>query len=214
MLKKKSAEKNRRRFFAIGLRRKSPRRRPNFKPPDLTYFHFAAANQIRAVIESRRADLDSMYTLVMGRPEIDPVLLLGVALLQVLERLPDRQAVERCLFDVRWRLALGIPDDWQCIHPSTLSYFRDRLLKHGRGRLVMDAGLEAMNKAGYLGKRQAVRIDSTHVLAEISTMSRLECVRETLRLALDFLLEWGGPAAWEPFGLEQNEVLFPWRCSW
>ena len=156
-------------------------------------------DQVRPALEARRAPLDQMYAAVLGRPEIDPVFLLGITQLQILERMPDRQAVERCLFDVRWRLALGIPDEWTGLDPSTLSRFRGRLAEHAQARLALEAGLEAMRAAGYLGRRTAVRIDSTHVLAEVSAMSRLECVRETLRLALEFLVEWGGPAAWEPW---------------
>ncbi len=156
-------------------------------------------DHVRPAIEARRAGLDAMYARVMGRPEIDPVLLLGVTALQALERVPDRQAVERCLFDVRWRLALGMPDDWEGFHPSTLAHFRGRVAEYGQAKLVLDAGLDAMYAAGYLKRPRAVRIDSTHVLAELAAMSRLECVRETLRLALAFLTAWGGAAAWEPW---------------
>ena len=156
-------------------------------------------DQIRPVIEARRAELDEMYAADLGRPEIDPVLLLGITELQALERVPDRQAVERCLFDIRWRLALGLAEDWSGFHPTTLVYFRARLVQHGQAQLIMEAGLEAMRAAGYLRERHAVRIDSTHVLAELAKLSRLECVRETLRLALEFLADWGGPAAWEPW---------------
>jgi hypothetical protein len=156
-------------------------------------------DRVRPAIEARRASLEKMYAATLGRPEIDPVFLLGITQLQMLERMPDRQAVERCLFDVRWRLALDIPDGWTGLDPSTLSRFRARLAEHAQARLALEAGLEAMRTAGYLGRRHAVRIDSTHVLAELSAMSRLECVRETLRLALDFLAEWGGVEAWEPW---------------
>ena len=37
------------------------------------------------------------------------------------------------------------------------------------------------------------------LLGRIADMSRLECVRETLRLALDFLVALGGPEYWEPW---------------
>jgi len=156
-------------------------------------------DHIRPVIEARRRELESMYAPVMGRPEIDPVLLMGLTLLQALERLSDRRALERALFDTRWRMALDISDGWIGIDPSSLSYFRARLSRHGGAKLVFEAGLEAMRAAGYLGNRRAVRIDSTHVLAELAAMSRLECVRETLRLALAFLAAEDGGAAWEPW---------------
>ncbi len=154
---------------------------------------------IRPALEARRRELEAMYAQRMGRPEVDPVFLTGVTLLQMMERLPDRQAITACRYDARWRLALGLPEDWAGIDPSTLVYFRRRLARHQLATLALESGLAAMRSAGYLRPHAAVRIDSTHALAQIARLSRLECVRETLRLALAFLSAFGGPAAWEPW---------------
>ncbi|MBI3985989.1 MAG: transposase [Lentisphaerae bacterium] len=156
-------------------------------------------DRVRPAHEARREDLEAMYAPVMGRPEIDPVFHAGVTLFQMMERLPDRLAIMACQYDVRWRLPLGISEDWAGIDPSTLVYFRQRLAKHRLATVALDSGLAAMRSAGYLRQHGAVRIDSTHVLAQVAHMSRLECARETLRLALDFLVAFGGPAAWEPW---------------
>jgi len=156
-------------------------------------------DRVRPAIEARRQELEAMYARVMGRPEIDPVFLTGVTILQMMERLPDRQAIMACQYDARWRLALGIPEDWAGIDPSSLVYFRRRLAKHRLAKVALEAGLAAMRSAGYLRQHGAVRIDSTHVLALVAHMSRLECVRETLRLAVNFLVAFGGSAAWEPW---------------
>lgn len=154
---------------------------------------------IRPALEQKRAALDAMYDPVMGRPEMDPVILMGVSILQIMERLPDRQAVWACLYDVRWRLALGLPCDWQGFDPSSLVYFRKRVIQNDQAKLALDAALDAMRKTGYLKIRGPVRIDSTHILAAVAHLSRLECVRETLRLTLDFLSAFGGSAKWEPW---------------
>ncbi len=156
-------------------------------------------DRIRPALERRRGDLDAMYSQRIGRPEIDPVLLAGISLLQFMERLPDRQAVRACLFDVRWRLALGLPSDWHGMNASTLCRFRERLCRHGQAKLVLDAGLEAMRQAGYLRGRGPVRIDSTHMLGLVADMSRLECIVETLGLALEFLQAFGGQDEWMPW---------------
>lgn len=150
-------------------------------------------------IESRRRDLEAMYAPVLGRPETDPVFLTGLTILQMMERLPDRQAIMACQYDARWRLALGISEDWAGIDPSSLVYFRRRLAKHRLAKVALESGLAAMRSAGYLRQHGAVRIDSTHILAHVAHMSRLECVRETLRLTLSFLVAFGGSAAWEPW---------------
>ncbi len=147
-------------------------------------------------LEKRRAGLEKMYSPVMGRPETDPVLLMSATVLQIMQRLPDRACAEACLYDARWRFALG---DAPPFHPTTLVNFRNRLAGNGEARLALDACLEAMREAGYLTCR-SVRIDSTHLLGRIAAMSRLECVRETLRLALGFLSAFGGAGEWEPWG--------------
>lgn len=155
--------------------------------------------RVRPALEAQRAVWEAMYAPVMGRPEIDPVWLAGVTLLQMMERLPDRQAIRACQYDARWHLALDLPSDWKGIDPSTLVYFRRRVTQHGCAQMALKAGLDAMREAGYLRRHGAVRIDSTHVLAQIAHLSRLECVRETLRLTLDFLAAFGGASAWEPW---------------
>lgn len=166
---------------------------PDFKPFALFRDH------IRPMLEARRKELDAMYEPVLGRPEIDPVLLMGLTILQMMERLPDRQASAACRFDLRWRIALALPADWEGLHPVTLCNFRSRLAQHGQGRLALDAALAALRAGGHLASRSPVRIDSTHVLGAIATLSRLDCVRETLRLALIFLNGLGGPEVWEPW---------------
>lgn len=150
-------------------------------------------------LEEKRADFEAMYDDLMGRPEIDPVLLAGFTILQMMERLPDRAAVSACLYDVRWRIGLNLPTRWESFHPTTLVYFRRRLANSGSAKLALEAGLDAMRRTGYLKGHQVVRIDSTHALGRIAKMSRLECTRETLRLALEFLTAFGGSAVWEPW---------------
>jgi transposase len=152
-------------------------------------------DRVMQSLEERRGKIESMYSPVMGRPEADPVMLMGVTVLQILARLPDRACAEACLYDARWRLALG---DVPRFHPTTLVKFRNRIASHGNAKIVLESCLGAMRDAGYLKSCAAVRIDSTHLLGRIADISRLECVRETLRFALEFLAEFGGAGAWEP----------------
>lgn len=157
------------------------------------------AEQVRPQLIRLRPQLAAMYCAENGRPAEEPVRLLGVLILQYMERLPDRQAAEACTYDLRWKLALGMEADETAFHPTSLVYFRRRLLKHQLTAIAFDAVLEAMRKAGYLKARKAQRLDSTHVIGLVSQMSRLECVRESLRLALEHLENdpaLARPAAW------------------
>ena len=160
---------------------------------------FLMREHVLPALETRRAAFEEMYANVLGRPEVDPVLLASFTILQMMQRLSDRAAVEACLYDVRWRFGLNLPSDWKPMHPTTLVHFRGRLSRHGRAKLALEAGLEAMRHAGHLNGYRAVRIDSTHALGQIAAMTRLDCMRETLRLALEFLAAFGGFEQWNPW---------------
>jgi transposase len=134
-----------------------------------------------------RPQLEAMYCPENGRPAEEPVRMLGVTILQFMERRPDRQAAEACTWDGRWKVALHMEVDEPGFHATTLVKFRDRLVEQGLERLGFDGVLEAMRAAGYLPKKTRQRLDSSHVLGLVSHMSRLECVRATLRLALEAL---------------------------
>jgi transposase len=64
-----------------------------------------------------------------------------------------------------------------------LSEFRGRLLAHGAERRLFDRLVEQFRERGWIKTRGKQRTDSTHVLAAIRTLRRLECVGETMRHA-------------------------------
>ena len=130
-------------------------------------------------------DLEAMYCEENGRPAENPVRLLGVLILQFLTRLPDRQAADACQFDLRWKLALRMRLDEAAFHPSLLTRFRARLEKHGLQRLAFDCVLDLLVEGGWVARASRQLIDSTHVHGLVREMGRLECVRESLRLALE-----------------------------
>jgi len=66
-----------------------------------------------------------------------------------------------------------------------LSEFRDRLLAGSAEELLLDTLLERCRAMGWLKVRGPQRTDSTHVLAAIRVLNRLELVAETLRAALN-----------------------------
>jgi len=157
------------------------------------------AERILPKLVKRRPELEKMYCADNGRPAQEPVRMMAVMILQFMERMPDQQATEACNFDLRWKLALGMEADEPAFHPTSLVKFRNRLLLHGLERLGFEAVLEQMREAGYLPKRNLQRLDSTHIIGLVSHMSRLDCVRQTLRLALEELAQvekLSRPTAW------------------
>src|SRR5690242_1271666 len=70
---------------------------------------------------------------------------------------------------------------------SVLSEFRKRLVQGGAEHLLLDAMLTLFKERGWLKARGRQRTDSPHGLAKIRAKSRLVCVGETLRAALNSL---------------------------
>ena len=147
------------------------------------------AQQIWPELLKLRPTLARLYSARQGRPAQEPVRLIGATLLQFMEGLPDREAAAACTWDGRWKLALHMEVDEPGFHPTTLLKYRQRLERKGLERIGFEGVLNAMRAAGYLPKEKErrQRLDSSHVLGLVSRMSRLECVRETLRLALKAL---------------------------
>jgi hypothetical protein len=119
-----------------------------------------------------------------------------VSVLQFVEGLSDRQAAEAVRGRIDWKYALGLDLTDPGFDFSVLSEFRSRLLQVGEGH-VLDLVLERLRQAGLVKRGGRQRTDSTHVLAAIRTMNRLELVGETVRAALAALAvaapEWLAP---------------------
>lgn len=159
-----------------------------FKSAPADRFRFFS-DAIMPQLRELRPQLEAMYCSDNGRPAEEPSRMLAVLILQFMEGLPDRKAVEACTYDLRWKMALWMEADEPAFHATSLVKFRNRLLKHNLVEIGFDAVLLAMRKAGYLKAHKAQRLDSTHVIGLVSHMSRLECVRETVRLAMEVLAE-------------------------
>jgi transposase len=154
-------------------------------------FYSFFAEQVYPRLSELLSRLAGMYCEDDGRPAENPVRLLGVLVLQFMARLPDRQAADACQFDLRWKLALHMRLDEAAFHPSLLTRFRDRLEKHGLQRLAFDSVLNLLVDGGWVKKASRQRIDSTHIHGLVREMGRLECVRESLRLALEAVADAG-----------------------
>jgi Transposase DDE domain/Transposase domain (DUF772) len=135
-------------------------------------------------LAAARPGLEQCYCLENGRVAIEPVLMLGISILQFLDGVPDRQAVELLRYHVGWNFALNRQLGDALFHPSSLVNFRHRLTEHDQSAVGFTTILEALEVAGLVSRQSRQRLDSTQVFGRVARMSRLDCVRETLRLAL------------------------------
>ena len=157
------------------------------------------AQKVYPVLVRTRVQLEGSYSAEDGRAAIEPVLLLGVSLLQYLEGIPDRQAVELLSYHAGWNFALNRQLGDRVFHPTTLVHFRQRLLEEELSALSFKAVLEALIEAGLVARNSRQRLDSTQMFGRVSRMSRLDCVRESLRLALEALAKELEPPARPPW---------------
>jgi len=124
-----------------------------------------------------------------GHPSYTPWRLALITVLQFLENLSDRQASEAVRSRIDWKYLLGLELSDSGFDYSVLSGFRDRLVSNRQQELLLDRVLELLREKKLLKERTRQRTDSTHVLAAIRVMNRLELVMETLRAALNDLSE-------------------------
>ena len=76
--------------------------------PEGSFFGLLAEHGDRIV---RDADFAECYSARLGRPSIPPSQLAKVMLLQHRTGVSDEQAMEAVAWDLRWKVALGLPVD-------------------------------------------------------------------------------------------------------
>lgn len=124
-----------------------------------------------------------------GQPALTPGRLALVVIMQFMEGLSDRQAAEAVRARIDWKYALGLELDDPGFDYSVLSEFRQRLGKSPETQSLLNVFLAELLKRGWIKGGGKQRTDSTHVLAAIRSLNRLELVGETMRRALNELAE-------------------------
>lgn len=152
-----------------------------------------------------------------GHPSLAPARLALVTVFQFMEGLSDREAADHVRDRISWKYALGLPLDDPGFDFSVLSDFRKRLIEGEAEAILLETVLEIMRDDGLLKARGKQRTDSTHVLAAIRTIHRLENIGETLRhtlnelatIAPDWLLEHVDPSWGNRYGHRIEQYRLP-----
>ncbi len=133
------------------------------------------------------------------------------------ENLTDRQAADAVRSRTDWKYALGLALCDPGFDFSILSRFRTRLVTHQATGRLFEAMLTAFARRGWISAGRRQRTDSTHILAAIRSLTRLELVGETVRHALETLareipafLQGRLPADWlERYGQPLSDYRLP-----
>jgi transposase len=152
-----------------------------------------------------------------GQPAYSPWRLALVSVMQYAENLSDRQAADAVRARIDWKYALSLELTDAGFDYSVLSEFRQRLLDGGLEQEMLDMMLTRFNESDLLKTRGKQRTDSTHVLASIRVLNRLENVGETLRAALnslaaaapEWLVEIAPPEWYDRYGRRIEDYHLP-----
>jgi hypothetical protein len=131
----------------------------------------------------------------VGRRSVPPSVVAVVMVLQRLEGLSDREAVDRFTFDARWRYACGA-GGWDVgragFAHTVLVDMRERLRRSDRPDRIFEVALTAAREAGLLGRRRV--LDSTPLYDAVATMDTITLIRSAIR----GLLKAAGPDLDQP----------------
>ncbi len=103
------------------------------------------------------------------------------------ENLPDRAAAEAVRTRIDWQYLLGLPLDDPGFDPTVLVEFRARVADAGLELVALDALVERLAADGLVKAGGKQRTDSTHVIAAVAALNRLELAGESVRAALEAL---------------------------
>jgi transposase len=143
-----------------------------------------------------------------GRPAEAPAQLALITVMPWAEGLSDVQAADAVRARIDWKYALALDLTDPGFDASVLSVVRQRLITGHAELLLFETMLTRFHAQGFLKVRGRQRTDSTHVLAAIQTLNRLECIGETLRHAVNVL----APAA--PAWLRELPAVQTLRRVW
>ena len=124
---------------------------------------------------------------IRGRPGWSPSRLALVTVLQRAENLTDRLAAEAVRTRIDWKYLLGLSLDDPGFDHTVLPEFRGKVAGAGLEQVVLDALLARLAADGLAGAGGRQRTDSTHVVAAVAALNRLELAGESVRAALEAL---------------------------
>ncbi|MFI5298496.1 MAG: IS1182 family transposase [Polyangiales bacterium] len=115
----------------------------------------------------------------VGRRSISPRVVAVVMVLQRLEGLSDREAVERFTFDARWKYAAGgLPMTFPSFVHTVLVDMRARLRNSTRPNRIFETVLGLAKEAGLVGRRRV--LDSAPLYDAVATQDTVTMIRSAI----------------------------------
>ena len=142
-------------------------------------FAFLAAHRAGVFPDADYADLFASPG--VGRPSLPATQMAAVLTLQALCDYSDRETAEAVRFDVRWKVAIGVPLDDPGFDPSSLVYWRKRIAKSQRPHRVNDAVRQVIEQTGIPRGRRRRAVDSTIIDDAVATQDTVTQLVSAIR---------------------------------
>lgn len=152
--------------------------------PDDSVYAFLAEHRQRLFPDDAFADL---FPSGRGRPSQPADVIASVLVLQSLEGLSDRDAVQALATDLRWKVACGLSITDAGFHPTTLTQWRNRLRRSDRPERIFDAVRDVIASTNVLANKHRRALDSTlldDAVATQDTVTQLVSMIRRVRKAI------------------------------
>jgi IS5 family transposase len=152
--------------------------------PAGTVYAFLAEHRQRLFPDALFADL---FSSGRGRPSVPADVIATVLVLQSLEGLSDREALQAARTDLRWKVAAGLTLDDEGFHPTVLTLWRNKLRISDRPERIFDAVRDVVIATGVLNGKTRRALDSTlldDAVATQDTVTQLVSMIRRVRRAI------------------------------
>jgi transposase len=130
---------------------------------------------------------EDLFSSRRGRPSVPADVVATVMVLQSLEGLSDRDAIEALRVDLRWKVAAGLSLSDEGFHPTVLTLWRNRLRASDAPERIFDAVRAVVAETGILTGKTRRALDSTlldDAVATQDTVTQLVSMIRRVREAI------------------------------
>ena len=152
--------------------------------PEGSVYGFLAEHRQRLFPDEMFADL---FRSGRGRPSVPADVVATVMVLQSLEGLSDRDAIDALVTDLKWKVAAGLALDDTGFHPTVLTLWRNKLRASEAPERIFDAVRAVVAETGVLKGKTWRALDSTlldDAVATQDTVTQLVSMIRRVRKAI------------------------------
>jgi IS5 family transposase len=155
--------------------------------------HLVPAGSVYAFLGEHRQRLfpdelfNDLFGSGRGRPSAPAEVIATVLVLQSLEGLSDREALDALRTDLKWKVAAGLSLGDEGFHPTVLTLWRNKLRASDRPQRIFDAVRDVVHATGVLAGKTRRALDSTlldDAVATQDTVSQLVSMIRRVRRAI------------------------------